>query len=284
MSRTRALTRGELRLAGFHQVIGYSSALAALCLMGASITALFWFAGVIGLPLAARVLVALAIEVMAVSLAASATTAYRDGGKVDWSAWVGFGFFISIAAFANVLHALTFLDESAAPGWLSPTSFAVAACVFAAACPLGGTWGVHRFGWLRAHGADAQWGADTGQRVDVAPTPRAPRASAAKRAPQTARATTPPRAVARAGQPDASPALRRARSLYDAAVDVRPGKPQASVIHDEIQGFEGAPQTPQTTRKWVAGWWAEDARNPDTRGAVEPTMLRSADGADSGAA
>lgn len=282
MSRTRALTRGELRLAGFHQIIGYSSALAALCLMGASITALYWFAGVIGLPLAARVLVSLAIEVMAVSLAASATTAYRDGGKVDWSAWAGFGFFISIAAFANVLHALTFLDEAAAPTWLSDGAFVLAACLFAAACPLGGTWGVHRFGWLRAHGADAQWGADSGQRVEVEPTPRAPRAPRAERAPQTARAATP-RVVARADQTEPSPAYARARRLYDDAVDLRPGKPLASAIHAEIQGFDGAPQTSQTTRKWVAGWWAEDARNPDNGTAVEPTALHPADGA-SGAA
>jgi hypothetical protein len=253
--------RGEIGLAKFHRLIGYASAGAALCLMGASITALYWFAGVIGMPVPARVLVALAIEVMAASLAASATTAYRDGGRIDWSAWVGFTFFITVAAFANIMHVIVKIDTSIAPAWFPVRDFVITACVFAAACPLGGSWGVHRFGWLRAHGADAEW-TDTDEGVIVQPrravaTPAArPARKAEPVAAPTARVEQPP-----AAPPAPAPAAitneeqARARALFDEMLKANPKvKPDASVIHKraEVTGV-----TVPTTRKWVAKWWAD---------------------------
>lgn len=143
-------------LARFHRGLGYAAFAAGMCLAASSVAALFWFAGVIGLPLPARVGVSIAIEVMAATLAASATTARRASGAVDWTAWVGFAFFIVIAAYANVMHVVAYVDVGQSPPWFPRGLFVAAACVFAAACPFGGTWGVHRFGWLRAHTAGAR--------------------------------------------------------------------------------------------------------------------------------
>lgn len=275
MSKTRSLTRGEIGLAGFHRIIGYSSAVAALCLMGASITALYWFAGVIGLPTPAQVLVALAIEVMAASLAASATTAFRDGGRVDFTAWVGFAFFITIAAFANIMHVVTFIDTSVAPEWFGKGEFIVAACIFAAACPLGGTWGVHRFGWLRAHGADAEWSEDAqGRMVAPAQAARAPRAAAQPLRAAQPRATPAAPAAQPAAQEPRGPVRRAsggspnvelqkaARVVYDRMLDEAPGtKPNAKMLQDEIDPDGNTHEA--TPRRWVNQWWAADPRNPD---------------------
>lgn len=278
--------RGELGLAKFHRLVGYSSFAAALMLMMASVTALYWFAGVIGLPWYACVAVALAIEVMAATQASSATTARRENGKVDPSAWAGFAFFIAIAAFANIMHVLTFIDVSNVPPWFPKGAFIAASCVFAAACPLGGTWGVHRFGWLRAHGADAQW-TDTEEGVIVngsgpvrrqAPRPaRKPaqvsvqpsaRTEQTERAPEPviAREQIPPAAqpqperVSADAQPVHAQAITgddardRMRALFDQAVATNPHtKPDASKLHDAA-GI-GDSKSKATTRRWVGEWW-----------------------------
>lgn len=172
-----ALTRGETRLAGFHRLIGVASFTTALCLMLTSVTALHWFAGTIGIPAGWRLLAAIAIEVLAACLAASATTARRGDGRVDWSAWAGFAFFLSLAAAANVLHVLAYIDVSQAPEVLGATGYILVACLFAAACPLGSTWGIHRFGWLRSHSADAGWVDDTPVPVPTVEAPEQPPAA-----------------------------------------------------------------------------------------------------------
>jgi len=287
-TRTRTLTQGEIGLGQFHRLIGYASFAAGMCLMLASVTALYWFAGVIGLHPIARVAVALAVEVLAASLASSATTAYREGGKVDVSAWIGFAFFITIAAYANIMHVIVYIDVDQAPVWFPQKTFIIAACIFAAACPLGGTWGVHRFGWLRAHGADAQWQhTEDGTLVAQEPPARAARATTtaarpapARRAPQQVSAPSAPRAqldaraTARAeveaprasvtdaparaeGAPRAatsSDLKARARAQFEEMLALDPTtKPDAKKIHQAIE----SPQSEQNTRKWVKGWWDE---------------------------
>lgn len=248
-TKPHAPTRGERGLASFHRMVAYASFGAAMCLIGASVTALYWFAGVIGLPTPARILVALAIEVMAASLAASATTAYKEGGKVDISAWVGFAFFIGVSAYANVLHVIVYVDTTLAPAWFGTTAFITAACIFAAACPLGGTWGIHRFGWLRAHGADAHWVEDTAGNT-LAPAPRAEtkRPAPAREAVARAAALTPVKS--------ASEAKEAARALYEQALRAQPGvKPNGALIHAQLQHLPGAPSHKATTRGWVKRWW-----------------------------
>jgi len=315
-SRTRTLTRGEIGLGQFHRLIGYASFGAGMCLMLASFTALYWFAGVIGLPVIARLAVAVAIEVMAASLASSATTAYREGGKVDWSAWLGFAFFITIAAYANIMHVVVYIDVDQAPVWFPQKTFIIAACIFAAACPLGGTWGVHRFGWLRAHGADAQWQeSESGAVVAQAPAARkaparkvaarpasaparAPQVAAAQRAPLAAR---PARAEVEAprAQELAAPASARtddaqpqpqydtrtnleleaeARAQFDEMLALAPDvKPSAKAIHVAIN----SPKHEGTTRRWVQAWWneAQVARDVDALGEGPAEQAESAESA-----
>lgn len=262
--------RGEVGLAKFHHLIGYASFLAGIALMLASFTALYWFAGVIGLPTIARLAVAGAIEVMAASLASSATTARRETGKVDLSAWIGFAFFVSIAAYANIMHVIVALTgDKPIPGlpagFVITPEFVLAACVFAAACPFGGTFGVHRFGWLRAHGADAEW-TDTNEGVLVVEQPA--RAPKPKRAPQQVEQTRVEQPAARAPEPAPrveSPAARPApaaasawredvRAVFDAMIAEDPHtRPDAPVVAERA----GVDKHPATVRGWVKTLWDE---------------------------
>lgn len=263
--------RGEIGLAKFHRMLGVASFGAAMCLMGASFTALFWFAGVIGLPTAARFAVAVAIEVMAATTAASATTAYKEDGKVSLSAWAGFAFFIGLAAYANVLHVVIFVDESVAPDWFGRTQFVVAACVFAAACPLGGTWGVHRFGWLRAHGADAHWTDTEDGIIAHAPAPR-PRTAQPK-----PRAHTAPPAQTSAPELDAQPSAQETAQESDTAAEKRAVVAEAErllaageeLVAADIRRRLGVAAHSATVRRWVTEVKsAQPAAQPDLRAEV----------------
>lgn len=287
---TAAPKRGEIGLAQFHRMVGGASFVAAICLMLASVTALYWFASVIGLPPAACVLVAFAFELMAAMQAASATTAKRANGKPDLTAWVAYGFFISVTAFANIMHAITFLNHtygagakpltepgsadllgklftnsgaSIPDGWGSNTAFIVAACFFAAACAFGGSFGVHRFGWLRGNGADADW-VDTADGV-VTETPpgtktktkteqKTEQKTAPEDKPEGKPETKPP--TKPETQPKTKPAAAdkgwqaSLRELFDAEVAANPdGKPDAAALH-RTANLDGVVH-PTTSRRFV---------------------------------
>lgn len=239
--------RGEIGLAKFHRGIGLFSFAAGVALMLVSFTALFWFGGVIGLPKIARVAVAIAFEVLAATLASSATTARRKTGETDGSAWLAFAAVVSVNAFANVMHVIVFLVH-AKPG--TPAAdlpvelrtanwFIAAACVFAAICALGGTLGVHRFGWLRANGADAEW-TDTEQGVVVEQQNKPRPAPAAKQKP------------AEAPAPDARPAEQTPA----------PARVEAPAARDA--GDQGARDIEDTIRKIARQMITEDdSEKPD---------------------
>jgi hypothetical protein len=307
---------GEIGLAKFHRIVGGAAGIAALCMMLASVTALYWFGGVIGLPPAACVLVAISFEVMAASQAASATTAKNADGKPDRTAWVAYGFFVSVTAFANIIHAITFLKHTygkdapplpPAPtgdvfaklftnagatlpdGWGDNTAFIVAACVFAAACAFGGSFGVHRFGWLRGNGADAEWTTtEDGSIATNAPAPNArspkpgkparersteqkqpERERAPERAPERSPERAPERAPERSPERAPAPAVAleewetRALALFDASIAQDPtAKPDAAAIFREVN----PPRSESAFRKRINKWW-----NDRQDGADEPT-------------
>lgn len=299
--------RGEIGLATFHHGIGISSFLAGIVLMLVSFTALHWFGGVIGLPEIARIGVAIAFEVLAAGLASSATTARRESGETDTSAWIAFGAVVSVNAFANVMHVIVFLVH-AKPGTpaadLPPelrgsTWFIAAACVFAAICALGGTLGVHRFGWLRAHGADADW-TDTAEGVVVQQPARKPAPKPAARveerpARRPEPATVPAAPTARVEEPavrvEATPAGDRLRkspeqvlvdSICDEMLAEMPEddkrKPDAAEARRRAGFAIGDKPVQATVRGWVKAHYEqfESTRAQDDDARVpEPMPVRA---------
>ncbi|MYX26734.1 hypothetical protein GTY75_08635 [Streptomyces sp. SID8381] len=194
---------------------------ASLGLMLASITSIRWACALIGFPAPAAWLVAVAFELLVAIIGDAASSTRRtndDGSKGGYygSLWAIFTFMLLLAMTANVGHAVFTMGEAftagGMPAFLMDYQGEVMGLgsAFAAAVPLGGTFGFHVSGFLRKYGAGADWVDENGakQTTVSAPEPRVRRrkdpatAAAAVQAPRpTVRATVPNPAPERPAPP-----------------------------------------------------------------------------------
>lgn len=167
--RERVLTRGEISLAQWHRMVRHIVFGAALALMSLSLVALHWALDLVGIPTLLAFAGAIFIEVGMACVASAATTIRKprepgkDGEARDpgyyLSLWAIFSFMMLLAQGANVGHALVEVSGQiqTLPAWVPSRAVYLFAGAFAALFPLGGTLFVHVSGFLRAHGADANW-------------------------------------------------------------------------------------------------------------------------------
>ncbi|MFI1201595.1 hypothetical protein ACH4VR_19450 [Streptomyces sp. NPDC020883] len=191
----RAITQGERELRDWHRNLRIGAAAAGFGMMLASLYQLHWAGTLIGFPGVAAGAMAVALELLLAFNAGAVTSIRRRGadgreGGYYWSLWLIFGFLLCISIAANVGHAVVALSEWFSTGG-APTVMAdnqlyvyVVGGAVAAMVPLGGSFGLHISGFVRARGAGSDWvDADgTGALLDTAaslPTPRT--ASAAQR-------------------------------------------------------------------------------------------------------
>ncbi|MEU9699567.1 hypothetical protein [Streptomyces sp. NPDC047981] len=184
----RAVTQGERELRDWHERLRFGAAGAGFGMMIASLYQLYWAGTLVGFPTLAAVAMAISLETLLAFNAGAVTTIRRrdaDGNETGyyWSLWLIFGFLLTISIAANVGHAMAalatwfgsgqvpqVLDENRA--WVYGIGSAVAAMV-----PLGGTFGLHISGFVRAHGAGSDWMDPEGTRVvqnEATATPPAP--------------------------------------------------------------------------------------------------------------
>lgn len=185
---------------------------ASLGLMLASITSIRWACHIIGFPTAAAWLVAGAFELLVAIIGDAASSTRRtneDGSKGGYygSLWAIFTFMLMLAMTANVGHAVFTMGEAFTagemPAFLTNYQAEVMGlgAAFAAAVPLGGTFGFHVSGFLRKYGAGADWVDENGtkQTTTVPDEPRGRR----RKAPVPAQAAAQtPRPTVRATVPD----------------------------------------------------------------------------------
>ena len=266
-SRPVALTRGEISLAQWHRMLRHGEFACALVLMCLSLVALSWALELVGIPVWLAYVGAVFIEVGMAGTASAATTIRKPGGGYYLSLWAIFSFMMALAQAANVGHALVEVSGRLGdlPPWMDARVAYVFAAAFAALFPLGGTMLIHVSGFLRVHGADAQW-VDAGalavekRAADSVQPPARPRTATAQTA-HTERAPEPS-----LPEPDAPPLSltaaqtrlperERARALYEQALRKRPGQdPVAAEIRrvGQIEAHDA------TVRRWVQKWLSED--------------------------
>lgn len=188
---------------------------ASLGLMLASITSIQWACTIIGFPRAAAWLVAVSFELLVAIIGDAASSTRRtneDGSKGGYygSLWAIFTFMLLLAMTANVGHAVFTMGEAFTvgdmPEFLTDYQGEVMGlgAAFAAAVPLGGTFGFHVSGFLRKYGAGADWIDENGtKRTTAAPgEPRGRRRKPVTLVPAAAQA---PRPTVRATVPDIDP-------------------------------------------------------------------------------
>ncbi|MFG3132893.1 hypothetical protein ACGFZU_34995 [Streptomyces tendae] len=198
---------------------------ASLGLMLASITSIRWACSIIGFPAPAAWLVAVSFELLVAIIgdaASSTRRTNRDGSKGGYygSLWAIFTFMLLLAMTANVGHAVFTMGEAFTAGgmpvFLTDYQGEVMGlgAAFAAAVPLGGTFGFHVSGFLRKYGAGADWidEAGTKQSTAAVPQPRRRRRKASALAPAAAQVQRP---TVRATVPDPAPALEQSVPLVD---------------------------------------------------------------------
>ncbi|GGW95364.1 hypothetical protein [Streptomyces noursei] len=191
----RAITQGERELRDWHRNLRIGAAAAGFGMMLASLYQLHWAGTLIGFPSVAAGAMAIALELLLAFNAGAVTSIRRRGadgreGGYYWSLWLIFGFLLCISIAANVGHAVVALSEWFSTGG-APTVMAdnqvyvyVVGGAVAAMVPLGGSFGLHISGFVRARGAGSDWvDADgTGALLDTAaPLPAPQKASAAPR-------------------------------------------------------------------------------------------------------
>ncbi|MFE1289610.1 hypothetical protein [Streptomyces sp. NPDC058751] len=182
---------------------------ASLGLMLASITSIRWACTIIGFPTAAAWLVAVSFELLVAIIGDAASSTRRtnnDGSKGGYygSLWAIFTFMLLLAMTANVGHAVFTMGEAFTDGGMPvfltdyQSEVMGLGAAFAAAVPLGGTFGFHVSGFLRKYGAGADWVDENGtkQVAEVLDEPRgrrrkAPVPAAAQAPRPTVRATVP---------------------------------------------------------------------------------------------
>lgn len=188
---------------------------ASLGLMLASITSIRWACSIIGFPSAAAWLVAVSFELLVAIIgdaASSTRRTNRDGSKGGYysSLWAIFTFMLLLAMTANVGHAVFTMGEAftagGMPEFLTDYQGEVMGlgAAFAAAVPLGGTFGFHVSGFLRKYGAGADWIDDAGTKQSTAAVPP-PRGRRRKTPALIPAAEQTPRPAVRATVPDPTP-------------------------------------------------------------------------------
>ncbi|MFF4276243.1 hypothetical protein [Streptomyces sp. NPDC001536] len=177
---------------------------ASLGLMLASITSIQWACSIIGFPTAAAWLVAVSFELLVAIIGDAASSTRRtnkDGSKGGYygSLWAIFTFMLLLAMTANVGHAVFTMGEAFTAGnmpeFLTDYQGEVMGlgAAFAAAVPLGGTFGFHVSGFLRKYGAGADWIDEDGTKPTTAAAdePRGRRRRTSVPAPATAQTRRP---------------------------------------------------------------------------------------------
>ncbi|WP_328333304.1 hypothetical protein [Streptomyces sp. NBC_00455] len=164
----RAITQGERELRDWHRNIRIGAAAAGFGMMLASLYQLHWAGTLIGFPGFAAGAMAGSLELL-LAFNAGAVTSIRkrkpDGteGRYYWSLWCIFAFLLLISIAANVGHAVVALSEwfsaGHAPSVMAQNEMAVYAIggAVAAMVPLGGSFGLHISGFVRARGAGSDW-------------------------------------------------------------------------------------------------------------------------------
>uniref|UniRef100_UPI003F496EF7 hypothetical protein n=1 Tax=Streptomyces sp. CA-136453 TaxID=3240050 RepID=UPI003F496EF7 len=195
---------------------------ASLGLMLASITSIKWACTLIGFPTAAAWLVAVSFELLVAIIGDAASSNRRpnqDGTKGGYygSLWAIFGFMLLLAMTANVGHAVFVMgdafDSGRMPLFLAgyQSEVMLAGAAFAAAVPLGGTFGFHVSGFLRKYGAGSDWVDESGAKAQPDSTvahlrPRPSTKTSAAAASRTViTASVPPQPAATPAQAIASP-------------------------------------------------------------------------------
>ncbi|MEU1311073.1 hypothetical protein ABZ419_19585 [Streptomyces cinnamoneus] len=185
----RAITQGERELRDWHRNLRIGAAAAGFGMMLASLYQLHWAGTLIGFPTFAAAAMAGSLELLLAFNAGAATSIRKrtergaEGGYY-WSLWCIFAFLLCISIAANVGHAMVALSEWFSVGG-APTVMAehrvyvyAVGCAVAAMVPLGGSFGLHISGFVRARGAGSDWVDEdgTGALLDTAaPVPAAPR-------------------------------------------------------------------------------------------------------------
>ncbi|MYW67117.1 hypothetical protein GTY65_24055 [Streptomyces sp. SID8379] len=194
----RAITQGERELRDWHRNLRIGAAAAGFGMMLASLYQLHWAGTLIGFPTFAAAAMAGSLELLLAFNAGAVTSIRRRGdngreGGYYWSLWCIFAFLLCISIAANVGHCVVALSEWFATGGAPELMNAHKEYVYvvggavAAMVPLGGSFGLHISGFVRARGAGSDWvDADgTGALLDAAaPAPVQAAAPARKPAPQ----------------------------------------------------------------------------------------------------
>ncbi|MFG2141815.1 hypothetical protein [Streptomyces sp. NPDC048650] len=164
----RAITQGERELRDWHRNLRIGAAAAGFGMMLASLYQLHWAGTLIGFPTLAAAAMAGSLELLLAFNAGAVTSIRRrraDGreGGYYWSLWCIFAFLLCISIAANVGHAMVALSEwfsaGSAPTVMAENRvfvYAVGSAV-AAMVPLGGSFGLHISGFVRARGAGSDW-------------------------------------------------------------------------------------------------------------------------------
>lgn len=191
----RAITQGERELRDWHRNLRIGAAAAGFGMMLASLYQLHWAGSLIGFPTLAAAAMAGSLELLLAFNAGAVTTirkrddAGTEGGYY-WSLWCIFAFLLLISIAANVGHAMVALSEwfsaGSAPAVMADNRIYVyvVGSAVAAMVPLGGSFGLHISGFVRARGAGSDWADEdgTGALTDtVAPASATPRKAPAPR-------------------------------------------------------------------------------------------------------
>ncbi|MGG2460109.1 hypothetical protein ACO0M4_09865 [Streptomyces sp. RGM 3693] len=269
----RAITQGERELRDWHRNLRIGAAAAGFGMMLASLYQLHWAGRLIGFPGVAAGAMAVALELLLAFNAGAVTSIRRRGadgreGGYYWSLWLIFGFLLCISIAANVGHALVALSE-----WLStggaPTVMAdnqvyvyVVGGAVAAMVPLGGSFGLHISGFVRARGAGSDW-------VDVDGTGALLGATAPL--PTRRKATVTPRPAAKTPAPKPKVPAQDVSAPAQQDEEQQPEEQEAEIA-PEIE-----PVTVLTEEELYAIYQAaKDAGEEDrfgTRGDLNPTQL-----------
>ncbi|MFE2157136.1 hypothetical protein ACFW9M_04895 [Streptomyces lydicus] len=191
----RAITQGERELRDWHRNLRIGAAAAGFGMMLASLYQLHWAGTLIGFPTFAAGAMAGSLELLLAFNAGAVTSIRRRGkdsreGGYYWSLWGIFAFLLCISIAANVGHAMVALSEWFSAGG-APAVMAenrvyvyVVGSAVAAMVPLGGSFGLHISGFVRARGAGSDWVDEdgTGALLDTAaPVPAVPRTASTPR-------------------------------------------------------------------------------------------------------
>ncbi|MFJ9416753.1 hypothetical protein ACIRPT_21525 [Streptomyces sp. NPDC101227] len=274
----RAITQGERELRDWHRNLRIGAAAAGFGMMLASLYQLHWAGTLIGFPTFAAGAMAGSLELL-LAFNAGAVTSIRkrkpDGkdGRYYWSLWGIFAFLLLISIAANVGHAIVALSEwfsaGSAPTVMAQNKVAVyvVGSAVAAMVPLGGSFGLHISGFVRARGAGSDWVDEDGTGALLstgAPVPAAPRKTPAI-----------PRPVGKIPTEKPTPASEQAESSA-------PGpKGEAPEQTEQEQEQEAAPEVEPVKVLPEEGLYAiyKAARDADEhhrfgpRGDLNPTQL-----------